>query len=450
MSKEKIHIVGGGLVGPLTAIFLAHKGFHVELYESRPDMRKHDISAGRSINLVVTDRGLEALDKVGLKDRVLEIAIPMKGRMLHDLEGNETFVPYGQKEGEVINAVSRGLLNQFLLQAADKYENLNITFSHKCTHYDIDGKTLTFLNEESNKEAKIDADIVIGADGAWSAIRHAMLENVVNFSYAQEFLDHGYKELVIPPTGDGGFQLEKEALHIWPRKNYMLIALPNVDGSFTCTLFLPYLGDESFDKLQTEQDVMVFFERVFPDALPLMPTLAEDFFANPTGALATIRCKPWHVDGQACLIGDAAHGIVPFFGQGMNCGFEDCTLLGELLDSDKPDWHTVFRRLYERRKANTDAIADMALENFVEMRETTADPKFQLKKQVGFELEKRYPGKFIPRYSMVMFHPEIPYAEARRLSEIQDQILEELCTNISDPEQTDWEKADEILSTNLA
>ncbi len=445
MSTETIHVVGGGLIGPLTAIILAKKGFDVTLYERRPDMRKGGVPAGRSINLVVTSRGLKALEEVGLRDKALEIAIPMKGRMLHDTEGNTSFVPYGQKEDEVIYAISRGLLNILLLEAADAYDNLDISFNRRCTNYNVEKATLTFLNEETQQEEHIKAAVTIGTDGAWSVIRQAMLENVENFSYAQNFLEHGYKELVIPPAEDGGFRIDKHALHIWPRKSYMLIALPNMDGNFTCTLFSPYEGEDSFEALQTKQDVAAFFQRVFPDAVALMPTLADDFFNNPTGALATIRCNPWRIGGQAIVLGDAAHGIVPFFGQGMNCGFEDCTALNALLEFDNPDWETLFKELEKQRKPNTDAIADMAIENFVEMRDTTADPKFQLKKQIGFELEKRYPDQFIPRYSMVMFHPEIPYAEARRLSEIQDGILDKLSADISSTEQINWDEAERLV-----
>lgn len=446
MSTETIHVVGGGLVGTLTAIFLAQYDFRVKLYEARPDMRKEKISAGRSINLVVTPRGLVALDKVGLQEKVLEIATPLDGRMLHDKDGTETYVQYGSKEGEVINAVSRGLLNQLLLEAADAYDNLDIHFRRRCIDYDVDTRKLTFMNEGTGQEESVDTKIVIGTDGAFSAIRRVMLDNVKNFNYAQSFLEHGYKELVIPAAEDGRHLLQNGALHIWPRGDYMLIGIPNLDGSFTCTLFLGYEGQDSFDKLKTKEDVHAFFETNFADAVPLMPTLADDFFDNPTGALATVKCAPWNIGGQAMLLGDAAHAIVPFYGQGMNCGFEDCTALGELLESGERDWNKIFSTLSTSRKPNTDAIADMAIENFVEMRDTTADPKFQLKKQVGFELESRFPDKFIPRYSMVMFHPEIPFAEAKRLSEIQETMLDELCANINSPDDVDWDKAEQLVN----
>lgn len=446
MTTQTIHVVGGGLVGPLTAIFLARKGFQVELYERRPDLRQGNVPVGKSINLVVTDRGLKALEQVDLREEIMEIAIPMRGRMLHDTDGNTNFVPYGQKDNEVINAISRGLLNIRLLEAADRYENINIHFNRKCVGYDIDHSILTFHNEETDKEEKIEADVTIGTDGAWSAIRRAMFETVKNFNYQQDFLEYGYKELEIPAAPDGGFPIDKHSLHIWPRKRYMLIALPNMDGSFTCTLFFPYHGANSFETIKTEQDLQKLFENDFPDALALMPTLAQDFFDNPTGSLVTVKCAPWHVGDKAAIIGDASHAIVPFYGQGMNCGFEDCTVLGEILDSGETDWAVIFKKLEQRRKENTDAIADMAIENFIEMRDTTADSKFQLKKKIGFALEKKFPDKFIPRYSMVMFHPDIPYAEARRRSIIQDKILEELIRDANNLDEINWDKAEKLIT----
>ena len=433
----KIHVVGGGLVGPLMSVYLARKGFSVEMHERRPDMRRTDVPAGRSINLAVTARGLKSLEEVGLKADVLKIAIPMKGRMIHDTEGKTSFLPYGQKEDEVIYAASRGLLNKVLLEAAGACPGVNLHFNRICTDYDLKTSTLTFDGTE-----KIKADVVIGTDGAWSAIRKAMLAAVENFNYSQSFLEYGYKELSIPPAENGGFRMEKNALHIWPRKDYMMIALPNTDGSFTMTLFYPYAG---FAALKTEKDVLDFFTKNFSDAVPMMPTLTQDFFTNPTGALVTVKCAPWH-NGKTALMGDAAHAIVPFFAQGMNSGFEDCAVLNSLIAPDTTDWEKVFSAFGRLRKPNTDAIADMAVENFIEMRDSVASPKFALKKQVGFELEKRWPEKFIPRYSMVIFHPDIPYAEARRRGEIQDRVLEELCANINSADELDWTKAEKLLA----
>jgi kynurenine 3-monooxygenase len=446
MKPEKIHVVGGGPVGALAAIVLAQKGFKVALFERRPDMRRVDTAGGRSINLAVTARGLKALGEVGLLDKILARAIPMKGRMLHDLEGKTTFVPYGQKESEVIHSVSRGALNKLLLDKAGSYENVEISFNRRCLGYDQAGTSLQFMNDETAQCETVPAEVIFGTDGAGSAIRNTMLESLRDFNYSQEFLEHGYKELIMPAAEDGAFRMEKTALHIWPRKSYMLIALPNLDGSFTCTLFFPREGEESFAALQNEREVMAFFTRVFPDAVPLMPSLGHDFFSNPTGSMVTVKCRPWHVEDRVMLLGDAAHAIVPFYGQGMNCGFEDCSALGELLQRDgKVDWHALFKELELRRKPNADAIADMALENFIEMRDTVADARFLFKKQVGFELEKRYPDRFIPRYSMVVFHPEISYAQARQRSVIQDKLLEELCAGVSSLEQIDWGKADELI-----
>lgn len=443
MRTQTVHIVGSGLVGSLLSVFLAKKGFQVELYEARSDMRKEEIDAGRSINLVITSRGLQALEQVGLREQALDITVPVKGRMLHDVQGQTTFVPYGQKENEVINAISRGLLNCLLLDAAEQQSNINIHFEQRCTDYDIQSKTLTF-----NDQTTVPAEIVIGTDGAFSAIRRVMLDQVMNFDYAQSFLESGYKELIIPAAANGGYRIDQHALHIWPRGHYMLMALGNLDGSFTCTLFLPYQGEQSFAALKTRHDVITFFEQTFPDAVNLMPTLAEDFADNPTGSLVTVKCNPWYVGGQTLLIGDAAHALVPFFGQGMNCGFEDCYVLDQLITGPDVDWETVFQQFNQQRKQNADAIADMAVENYIEMRDTTADPVFQLKKQVGFELEKRYPQRFIPRYSMVMFHPEISYAEAKHRSEVQAEILTELCANINEPEHVDWEQAERLIFQN--
>lgn len=448
MSTQQIHIVGGGLVGPLAAIFLARKGFAVCLHERRDDMRRVDMSAGRSINLAVTSRGLKALAEVGVRERVLDIAIPMKGRMLHQLDGTQTFVPYGQMESEVIYSVSRGSLNKLLLEIADGYANVEIFFRRRCTRYDAQASTLSFFDETTHQEIHVQAEVTIATDGAWSVIRKAMQEQTPDFAYSEAILDYGYKELVIPSAADGAHRMEMNALHIWPRKKHMLIALPNLDGSFTCTLFLAFKAEESFENLQTTGDVTTFFQRHFADALELMPTLTDDFFANPTGSMVTIKCQPWHVDGKAMLLGDAAHAIVPFFGQGMNCGFEDCSALGRLLHDRSPDWDALFAALEAERKPNADAIADMAVENFVEMRDTVANPKFLLKKQIGFQLEKRYPERFIPHYAMVVFHPDIPYAEARRRSVIQDKILEELSAGIVSVDEVDWDKADALMARN--
>jgi kynurenine 3-monooxygenase len=449
MKPQPITIIGGGLVGALASMFFAKRGFDVTVLERRGDMRKAKVEAGRSINLALTSRGLKALTEVGLADEALKLAIPARGRMLHDAEGNTTFVPYGQKDDEVIYSISRGELNKLLLSKAGEYDNVTMRFNQKLEACDIDNGQYQFLDTEANQSHTVDAPVTVATDGAWSAVRKTMLSTVQNFNYAQSFEAHGYKELTIPAGPNGEYQIEKEALHIWPRASFMLMALPNLGGSFTVTLYLAYEGVQSFAALDSKEAVQAFFEKEFPDATALMPDLAEQFFANPTGALATIRCAPWRVGGKVMLLGDASHAIVPFFGQGMNSGFEDCSALGELLDSES-DWATLFEKLEAERKPNAEAIADLALENFVEMRDTVADAKFQLKKEIGFELEKRYPGQFIPRYAMVVFHPEIPYAEAKRRGDEQEIVLNELSRGISSLHQVNWELADQLMQQHRA
>lgn len=440
--SRKVHVVGAGLVGPLMAIYLAKKGFDVTLYERRADMRKNAVERGRSINLAITSRGWKALQDVGLKDKVAPIAIPMKGRMIHDIDGKTNLQPYGQTDAEVIYSASRSLLNIMLMDAAEEHKNLKIIFGKRCTGYDIEKSVLTLAGDDGAEE-KVKAETVIAADGAWSAVRKSMQASLSGFDYSESVLEYGYKELVIPAAAEGAFRIEKNALHIWPRKNFMMIALPNTEGDFTATLFYP-AGE--LKAMTTPGAVMALFEREFPDAVPHMPTLVDDFLVNPLGQLVTVKCAPWNTGGKAVLIGDAAHAIVPFFAQGMNSGFEDCTALDSLITDENPDWEIVFTKFGALRKPNTDAIADMAVENFVEMRDSVTDPQFILRKKVGFELEKRWPGKFIPRYSMVIFHPEIPYAEAKRRGALQDIILEKLCANINDPAQVNWDEAEKLVS----
>lgn len=446
MSNNCITLVGAGLAGSLLSIYLAKRGFDVEVYERRSDMRAEEISAGRSINLALSTRGIHALDEVGLKQEIMRIAIPMKGRMVHDLNGELAFHRYGKDDTEVINSVSRGELNMKLMTEAEK-QGVQIHFNRRCTGIDFGADKVIFQDTKSKAERKTRASVVIGTDGSASAIRNDM-QREDKCAFSQDFLEHGYKELTIPPGTNGAFQLEKNALHIWPRGAYMLIALPNLDGSFTCTLFFAFEGQPSFARLQTEADVSRFFEAQFPDAAPLMPTLVEDFFANPTGKLATVKCQPWHVAGSVCLLGDAAHAIVPFFGQGMNCAFEDCTVLNECIGKLRPDWASIFEKFEALRKVNADAIADLALANYHEMRDHVADPKFQLKRQVEFALEEKYPGVFIPRYSMVSFH-RIPYSVAKSRGEIQADILHELCDPIDTLEQVDWMSAERLIRDKL-
>jgi len=450
MDDRKVHVVGGGLVGSLAAIYLAQSNYPVTVYERSPDMRRTDVPAGRSINLAVTSRGWKALQEVGLKEKALDLAIPMRGRVVHAIDGATTFIPYGQRADEIIHSVSRGSLNQLLLEKAASYGSVELLFKQRCTRFDVASSTLTVDDESDPEGHDVHAPVVIATDGAWSTVRKSMLASIRNFNYSQTFLGHAYKELEIPPAPHGGFSLDKHALHIWPRQSYMLIALPNLGGSFTCTLFLAYAGPDSFATLTTPDSVVNFFERAFPDAAALMPNLAEDFFTHPTSSMVTIKCSPWHVEGKVMLFGDAAHAIVPFFGQGMNCGFEDCSALGEELkrvaSDSAPNWSNLFATLESQRKPNSDAIADLAVENFVEMRDTVANPEFQLKKQIGFELERRFPEQFVPRYSMVVFRPDISYSEAQQRGILQDRILEELCTGITSSDQINWPLATQLVN----
>ncbi len=434
-SKKDITIVGAGLVGSLLAILLAKNGHTVRVYERRPDMRQANIGAGKSINLALSDRGLKALDLIGLKAKVLELAIPMKGRMIHPVSGDLAFQPYG-KEGQAINSVSRGGLNKLLMDEAEKNHGVQIYFDHRCL--DVSPASGELLFDHEGNTIRVRSDLIFGADGAFSAVRGSM-QITDRFDYSQVYLEHAYKELVIPPGTADKWQIEKNALHIWPRKSFMLIALPNLDGSFTCTLFLPFEGPVSFEKLPDESSLIRFFEAEFPDALPLMPTLTEDFFTNPTSSLVTIRAWPWSLEGKVALIGDAAHAIVPFYGQGMNAGFEDCTILQEVMEAHPDNWPLIFETYQRQRKPDAEAIADLAVKNFIEMRDKVADPVFLKRKRIEKKLQEKFPEAFIPQYSMVTFS-HIPYAtamaEGRRQDELFDRIMqiEDIESNWDNPE----------------
>ncbi len=443
--KDTITLIGSGLSGPLLAIELKKRGFPVEIHERRPDMRRVQISAGRSINLALSTRGIHALQQAGIWDSMKKIIIPMKGRMMHAVSGELTFQRYGKDDTEVINSISRAELNMALMNAAEE-NGVRIHFNQRCTGYDVRSSTLELRNEETSEEHKLESDIVIGTDGSASAIRQEFLK-LPRFNFSQQYLDYGYKELTIPADPNGEHQIETHALHIWPRGNYMLIALPNIDGTFACILFLPFEGPDSFAELNTEQRVYTFFETNFPDALRLMPQLTGNFFLNPTGAMVTIKCAPWH-HGSALLLGDAAHAIVPFFGQGLNCAFEDCTVFLDLLDRIGPDWPELFTEFESARKVNTDSIADLAVENFVEMRDRVADPRFLFRKKVELALEARFPGHFVPKYAMVTFH-RVPYSVAEARGKVQDRMLAELCDNINSVEQLNWTKAEAMVNREL-
>jgi kynurenine 3-monooxygenase len=445
-NSHTITLVGSGLTGPLLAISLAQRGFPVQIFERRPDTRLTRTSAGRSINLAVSTRGIHALREAGLWDQMSRIIIPMKGRMMHSLAGDLTFQPYGKNDSEVINSISRADLNVALMNAADA-QGVRIHFNERCTGMDWSTGGARFRNEQTGRGTTVDSEIVIGTDGSASALRLDMQQRG-SLNFTQEHLDYGYKELTIAAGPAGKHVLEPHALHIWPRGAYMLIALPNIDGTFACILFLASEGRESFATLDTAEKALHFFQQRFADAVPQMPQLQENYAANPTGSMVTVKAAPWHVDGKVLLLGDAAHAIVPFFGQGMNCAFEDCTVFLELLDRLGPDWTKLFQEFEYARKINTDAIADLALENFVEMRDRVADPRFLLRKKVELALEAKYPRHFVPKYAMVTFH-RVPYSVALSRGKIQDRLLAELCDPIARIEDLDWEKADHLIHRDL-
>jgi kynurenine 3-monooxygenase len=445
MKDKEITLVGGGLAGCLLAVFLARRRFPVRVFERLPDMRKHRIPAGRSINLSLSVRGIHALKAVGLYGEIERHLVAMPGRMIHDREGNLLYQPYGRDESAVHYSVERAVLNKILLDGAET-AGAQLLFGEKCEGLDFKDRLLQLHREADGHRRTLPFETVIGTDGAGSAVRRAMIVQK-GIDCRDEHLPHGYKELIIPPRSDGGFALEKNALHIWPRGGFMLIALPNRDGSFTATLFLPHSGPESFRTLANEQAILRFFETEFPDVLPLMADPVHDFLNRPTGTLGTIRCFPWHVADKALILGDAAHAVVPFHGQGMNCAFEDCVVLDRLLDEHE-DFESLYRDFEARRKPNAEAIADMALENYVEMRDAVRDPKFHLRKHIEWLLEERHPVRFIPRYAMVMFH-RIPYAVAKKRGDIQAEIIDRLSKSVNRVDDVDLDLADRLIAESL-
>lgn len=428
--QKKILLVGAGLAGSLMAIYLAKRGYEVHAFESRPDMRRVKIGAGRSINLALSHRGIRALQAVGVLDGVLKESVAMRGRMMHALDGALAFMPYSYHDEEYINSISRGDLNKILLSAAEQLSNVHLYFEEECIGADFDNNTLT-TRHTSGKITTWSGDVMLGTDGANSAIRHALQTANPDFVGATQWEQHGYKELTILPTEAGGFKMERNALHIWARGTFMLIALPNYDGTFTCTLFLPLEGDVSFAQLQTPDAITAFFQTYFADTLPLFDNLTEQFLQNPIGKLGTLRCAPWHWAGKAALMGDAAHAVVPFYGQGMNASFEDCIALNACLDTFGDDWAQALPAYYEQRKKNSDAIAALALENFIEMRDKAADKVFMRKRKLELAIEQQFKD-YHSKYSLVTFHPEIPYQRAQALGNAQDALLMELCAQHED------------------
>ncbi len=442
-----VQIVGAGLAGPLLASMLARRGHAITLFDRRPDPRLARQEQGRSINLALAARGIHALEHAGLMHRIQPLLIPMRGRMIHDRSGRTELQPYGQRTSEVIYSIGRAALNRVLIEAAARSPRVALRFEQTCLG--VRGphapRTLAF-QDRARGEYEIPLRATIAADGAGSAVR-ASLAAAGQVRVSDEWLDHEYKELTLPPRG-GRHVLEPHALHIWPRGGFMLIALPNTDASFTATLFLAREGPDSFATLATGQHVVDFFEQQFPDVVPLIPDMAVQFLAHPAGRLGTVSAAPWRVGGDVLLLGDAAHAIVPFHGQGMNAAFEDCALLESLLPGSEPDWLAVYAEFETRRRPDTEAIAAMALQNYAEMRATVLDPVFVRRRALGLELEKRFPDRFIPRYSMVAFHPEIPYSEALRRGTIEAQILAELDPG---PERSSFDvaRAEKLISERL-
>lgn len=390
-------------------------------------MRKVEMDAGRSINLALSDRGLRALRRAGMEDEIRKECIPMRGRLIHPKEGDVRFSPYSGREEDYINSVSRGGLNIALLDKAESYPNAELFFDHKCESVDLENGTCVFSNRKTGEREEFESEVVIGTDGAGSAVRRSLMSRTTDllFNYSQDFLRHGYKELSIPPAEGGGFRIEKNALHIWPRGGFMVIALPNLDGSFTVTMFHPFAGEWGFNALDTPEKVMAFFYEEFPDIIPQMPTLLDDYFGNPTGALGTIKCYPWQAFGKVCVMGDASHAIVPFYGQGMNASFEDVTVFDEILEKHEGDWERIFTEFQDARKENTDAIADLAIDNFVEMRDLVDDEDFIQKRKLEMQLEQAFP-EYFSKYSLVTFNEDMPYAVAMRQGREQDRLLLEM------------------------
>ncbi len=442
-SNRPVQIIGAGLVGSLLSIYLEKLGIKTEIFEKRPDMRKSNLGGGRSINLAISTRGLTALEEVGLKDEVMKICLPMSGRAVHGVDGAVNIQPYSPN-GDCIFSVSRSELNKILMTAAEKRYAVPISFEHSLAAVDFDSQKAMMKTSSGLKE--MTGEIYIGTDGSASVVRESILEKN-GASLSSEKLSYAYKEILIPAKHDGGFSLDPKALHIWPRKNFMLIALPNLDKSFTATLFLSEHGEMSFDQLTTPSSVTSFFQDFFPDAETLVPDLATQFFEHPTGHMVTIKLNKWSVKDRALILGDAAHAIVPFFGQGMNCGFEDCRILAGVIEKKLP-WQKTFEEFFSLRKTNCDAIADLAQDNFIEMRDKVADPRFLFLKSVEKVLMKNFSKSYVSRYQLVSFS-NIPYVNAKKIGEIEDEILNELAENLDRPESVDLEKAAKLINTKL-
>jgi kynurenine 3-monooxygenase len=443
-NNKKVIIVGAGLVGSLWAVYLSKAGYSVTIYERRSDIRKAEISAGKSINLSLSNRGWKALDAVGVGDEIRKIAIPMFGRMMHDLAGNLTFQQYG-KEDEAIYSVSRGKVNATMMDIAEKHGNATIHYNHECKRVDLKNGIVYLKNTETGAELEEKADLIFAADGAFSAVRYNSMQKLDRFNYSQNFIADGYRELLLPANSDGSYRMDKNALHIWPRGRFMVIALANEDGSFTCTLFMPHTGGEhAFDKLTDKASVDNFFKSVFPDFYEMMPNIADAWEDHPLSSLAIVRCYPW-TSGKVALMGDAAHATVPFYGQGMNAGFEDCTVMNDLMLKHNHNWEAIFDEYSRERKPDGDALQDLSLDNYYVMRDYVGDPAFLLRKKIEAKFSTLYPDKWIPLYSQVTFS-EIRYSVAYKQGQVQSKIMDEIMEipNI----ETRWDD-DEVMEKLL-
>lgn len=425
--KREAIIIGAGLVGSLWAVYLSKAGYNVTIYERRPDIRKAEISAGKSINLALSVRGWTALDAVGVGDEIRKIAIPMYGRMMHALDGELTYQQYGQ-EGQAIFSVSRGKINATMMDIAENHGNATIHYQTECLRVDTKNAIAYLRNTQTGLEFEAKADVIFAADGAFSAVRYHSMQKLDRFQYSQNYIADGYREILLPALTDGSYPMDKNALHIWPRGRFMLIALANEDGSFTCTLFMPHADHEfAFDKLNTKEDVDRFFKTVFPDFHQMMPNIADKWEDHPLSNLAIIRCYPW-AHGKVGLMGDAAHATVPFYGQGMNAGFEDCRVLNELMLEHNHDWDKIWAAYSPLRKPNGDALQDLSLDNYNEMANLVGDPAFLLRKKIEAKFSQLYPNKWLPLYSQVTFS-NIPYSVAYEQGKKQREIMDEIMAN---------------------
>ena len=443
MVEKEINILGAGLCGSLLSIMMAKQGYSVTVREKRSDPRKNHGSAGRSINLAMSAKGINALKYAGIFEQIETLLMPMKGRMLHFQDGREELQPYGQYDHEFIYSVSRSRLNHLLIDAAEEI-GVDIKFQHSIESFDKE-KNVSFESNEGGYT--LTAKNLLVTDGAGSMMRRSF-NGSSPILPQEDILPHSYKELTIPADENGSFKLTEKALHVWPRGEFMLIALPNPNGDFTLTLFMPTKGENSFDGLKNNHQIQKFFEKYFSDILILIPNLIEQFQENPTGILGTVKCKHWHLNDHFLLVGDAAHAMVPFHAQGMNSAFDDCVVLDSIVKK-YDNWGEIFKEFEIKQKKNANAIQAMALDNYIEMRDGVLDPKFALKKELSFRLEKEFPTYFIPRYSMVMFHNEIPYSMSYERGEIQKSILTELTVNADNIDSIDFKSAEKVIKKEL-